>query len=182
VTSAPERIETSRLILRKPLRMDAAAIFNNYAADPDVTRYLAFRTHRSVEDTNQFLEFSDAEWSRRGVGPYLIELRSEPGVIGSTGLDYTSDSDAVTGYLFAKSTWGRGYATEALHAIVDLANALGIRRVTAGCHPAHIPSQIVLLKCGFVLEPDLKPHVFPNLGSSGAVPTLIFVNLIEQRA
>jgi RimJ/RimL family protein N-acetyltransferase len=37
---APERIETSRLVLRRPRESDAAGMFARYASDPDVTRFV----------------------------------------------------------------------------------------------------------------------------------------------
>jgi RimJ/RimL family protein N-acetyltransferase len=57
-------IETPRLILRKPTREDAEAIFARYASDPEVTRLLGWPRHSSVNVTRTFLAFSDAEWSR----------------------------------------------------------------------------------------------------------------------
>ena len=62
--TAPERVETRRLILRRPRREDAGAIFARYANDPDVTRWLGWPRHESVDATFAFLEFSDAEWAR----------------------------------------------------------------------------------------------------------------------
>ncbi len=46
---APERIETERLVLRRPTLGDAQAVFTRYASDPAATRYMSFPTHRSVE-------------------------------------------------------------------------------------------------------------------------------------
>ena len=43
----PERIETPRLILRKPMLEDAEEVFEAYASDPEVTRYLTWLTHTS---------------------------------------------------------------------------------------------------------------------------------------
>ncbi len=81
------------------------------------------------EDTKAFLTFSDAEWSRWPVGPYLIESRSEHTLLGSTGLGFEAPLTAVTGYVLARDAWGKGYATEALTAIVDIAKKL----VSSGC-------------------------------------------------
>ena len=58
---APERIETARLILRRPRAADAPAIFSRYASDVEVTKYLAWRRHRQLSDTAAFLAFSDDE-------------------------------------------------------------------------------------------------------------------------
>ena len=130
-----ERFETSRLVLRKPTLADAEAVFIRYASDSEVTRYLGWPRHQSVDDTKAFLTFSDAEWSRLPAGPYLIESRSEHTLLGSTGLGFEAPSTAVTGYVLARDAWGNGYATEALTAIVDIAEKLGVVRLCALCHP-----------------------------------------------
>ena len=44
----PKTIETRRLLLRKPALSDAEAIFERYAADPVVTRYMSWPTHRTL--------------------------------------------------------------------------------------------------------------------------------------
>ena len=41
---AAERVETERLILRRPTVHDAAAVFARYASDVEVSRYLAAGT------------------------------------------------------------------------------------------------------------------------------------------
>lgn len=160
----PERFETSRLVLRKPTLADAEAVFIRYASDSEVTRYLGWPRHQSVDDTKAFLTFSDAEWSRWPAGPYLIESRSEHTLLGGTGLGFEAPSTAVTGYVLARDAWGNGYATEALTAVVDIAKKLGVVRLYALCHPGHPASARVLEKCGFRLEQRLVQFAeFPNL-------------------
>jgi RimJ/RimL family protein N-acetyltransferase len=43
----PLALETERLLLRKPTIRDAQAIFERYAGDPVVTRYMSWPTHRT---------------------------------------------------------------------------------------------------------------------------------------
>jgi [ribosomal protein S5]-alanine N-acetyltransferase len=161
---APERIETRRLVLRRPLPADADGIFRRYAGDPDVTRYLGWPRHESVSDTHEFLTFSDAEWARWPAGPYVIESRASGDLVGGTGLGFESPDEASTGYVFARDAWGRGYATETLEAMVDLARDLGVRRLYALCHPDHQASWRVLQKGGFIREAMLSRYAaFPNL-------------------
>lgn len=161
---APDRIETARLVLRRPVAADAETIFARYASDPEATRYLGWRRHTAVEDTRMFLAFSEAEWNRWPAGPYVVESREGGTLLGSTGLAFESFESAMTGYVFARDAWGHGYATEALAAVVPLARALGIRRLYAICHTAHQASARVLEKCGFVREGVLPRHtIFPNL-------------------
>lgn len=164
VTNAPERIETARLILRRPLRRDVDAIFASYAHDAEVTRYLAWPRHRNLHDTRGFLEFSDAEWNNSPGGPYLIERRDSRQVIGSTGIAFETEYRASTGYVLARDSWGKGLASEALLGIVDTCAAIGIARLHAMCHVEHSVSCRVLEKCGFVREGILYRHtLFPNL-------------------
>jgi RimJ/RimL family protein N-acetyltransferase len=51
---------------------DAELIFRRYASDPEVTKFLGWPRHTSIEQTQAFLEFSDAEWEKWPAGPYLI--------------------------------------------------------------------------------------------------------------
>ena len=162
--TAPERIETERLVIRRPLEGDVEAIFSRYSNDPDVTQYLGWPRHRSVADTRDFLTFSDAEWARWPAGPYLVESRDAGRLLGGTGLGFEAPDHASTGYVFARDAWGAGYATETLHAMVGLARELGVRRLYALCHPEHRASWRVLEKGGFMREGTLSRYAaFPNL-------------------
>jgi [ribosomal protein S5]-alanine N-acetyltransferase len=161
---APERIETSRLLLRQPTHTDAESILLRYAGNPAVTKYLSWPTHQTVDDTRMFLAFSEAEWNKWPAGPYLIESRTDHRLLGGTGLAFQEPSIAATGYVLAQDSWGRGYATEALAAIVTLSPDLGIARLFALCHPDNTASARVLGKCGFHLEERLSALIeFPNL-------------------
>lgn len=162
--NAPLEIETDRLILTVPTAADADAIFARYAGDPDVTRYMAWARHRSIDDTREFLAFSAAEWERWPAGPYLIRERTNGRLLGSTGPAFERPDTASTGYVLAKDAWGLGYATEALQAMVDLARRLDVARLYAICHHDHRASAHVLEKCGFTQDPSWSGLVrFPNL-------------------
>lgn len=159
----PVRIETERLLLVEPQAADAAAIFQRYASDPDVTRFLSWPRHQTIADTEAFLQFSAQEWERWPAGPYLI--RSPDGrLLGSTGLGFEAPHRAVTGYVLARDAWGMGYATEVLRAIVDVARRIEVTRLYALCHPEHRASVRVLEKCGFTRDTTWTEKAeFPNL-------------------
>jgi RimJ/RimL family protein N-acetyltransferase len=175
----PERIETERLVLRRPRPADAGEVFARYASDAEVTRYLGWPQHRTVDATHAFLEFSDAEWQRWPAGPYLIESR-DGRLLGGTGLAFETPWRASTGYVLAKDAWGRGFATEALAAVVAVAGELGVRRLYALCHPDHAASRRVLEKCQFVREGLLQRHgLFPNLDADEPCDTLCFARVLR---
>lgn len=177
-TKAPEWIETERLVLRRPRREDAEAVFARYASDRDALKYVSWPAHDTVALTHEFLTYSDVQWAAWGAGPFLARLREGDVLLGSTGLAFDAPERASTGYVFARDAWGRGYATEALAAMVDLAPTLGVRRLYALCHVEHRPSARVLEKGGFTLEGVLPRYCeFPNLEPGGRADVFCYVRV-----
>ncbi len=59
-------------------------------------------------------------------------------------------NEAEIGYWLGESFWGKGYATEALQAMIAYSfEKLRLPRLLAGVYQENIPSQKVLGKCGF---------------------------------
>ncbi len=154
---APPLVETPRLVLSAPVAEDADLVFERYASDEDVTRYLGWPRHRTVADTQAFLAFSAVQWEREGAGPYLIWARTDGRLLGSTGLGVEPHGQAITGYVLATDAWGHGYATEALTAVVEVATDIGVRQLYALCHPEHRASWHVLEKCRFERDATWEP-------------------------
>mgnify|MGYP001025035925 CR=1 FL=1 len=174
-----ETFLTERLVLRRPALADSEAIFVRYACDREVTRYLGWPRHRSVADTREFVEFSDACWEQWGTGPYVIELRTTGYLLGSTGLAIESPRRAMTGYVLAKDAWGHGYATEALHAMVAVAARLGIEQLYAQVHVANTASMRVLEKCSFIAMGQApRTLTFPNLEPGDAHEAMSYSRII----
>jgi ribosomal-protein-alanine N-acetyltransferase len=178
--NAPFEIQTPRLLLCRPGAGDAEEIFQRYASDPDVTRFLSWPRHQSVSETEAFLEFSDRSWKDWPAGPYLIRAGGGAQLLGGTGFAFAAPDEAVTGYVLAKDAWGKGYATEALEAIIRAAPGIGVRRLTAQCHPLHQRSWRILEKCGFTRNPaDPMPVHFPNLDPAIAQEALCYELLLQ---
>ena len=175
----PATIETARLVLAAPVAADTEPIFHRYASDPEVTRYVGWPRHRSLDDTRAFLAFSDAQWARWPAGPYLIRSREDGRLVGGTGLAFDAPDEAMTGYVLARDAWGHGFATEVLGAMVDLARALGVRRLYALCHPDHRASWRVLEKCGFARERGSPRTEFPNLAPGVLQDVLCYARLLR---
>jgi ribosomal-protein-alanine N-acetyltransferase len=176
-----ERLETARLVLRPPQRKDADAIFA-FASDPEVTRFLGWPRHTSLDDTRAFLDVSAAEWAQWPVGPLVIESRADGRILGSTGLSFETPYRAGTGYVLARPHWGKGFASEALEAVVGLTERLGVQRLYALCHVAHPASASVLERCGFTLEGVLRRYlVFPNLDEQTAQDVRCYARCSDSR-
>jgi ribosomal-protein-alanine N-acetyltransferase len=179
-TRAAEHVDTARLVLRRPIADDVDGIFE-YASDLDVTRYVGFPRHLSLDQTRGFLAWSDEHWAKWPAGPMVVELRGSGDIIGASGLTFDTPRCAQTGYVFAKRVWGRGYATETLGAMVQLARECGVVRLYANCHHRHRASAHVLEKGGFMLEGLLRRYAeFPNLGSDTLEDVLGYSIILEN--
>ncbi|OJD27369.1 hypothetical protein ACJ73_01233 [Blastomyces percursus] len=71
------------------------------------------------------------------------------GVVGT----HRSDPVAELGYIFHPSAWGKGYATEAVSAFVDIfwGEQMAANEIEAQVDPDNLASTNVLRKCGFAL-------------------------------
>ena len=159
-----DRMESERLILRPPTLADAPAIFAAYASDPEVTRYLTFRTHASAAETRAYLKgcLRDRRAGRKFV--WLLEEAGDGGLLGGISLR-VQGSEATLGYVVARAFWGRGYAPEAVRRILDATfSEQGIDRVSAICDVENPRSVRVLEKAGLRREGVLRGHILhPNL-------------------
>ena len=162
-----KRIETKRLILR-PFRMeDADPMYRNWASDPEVTRYLTWNTHTSVEISKQIL----ADWIESYSDPanyqWAIELKEINEPIGSiAAVEMNENTEAATiGYGIGRKLWGQGIMAEALHAVISFFfEEVGVRCVNA-CHDPRNPnSGKVMQKCGMKKEGTRRQAGFNNQG------------------
>jgi len=177
---APEEIATSRLVLARPHAVDAELIFERYASDADVTRFVGWARHRTLADTKAFLQYSAEQWERWPAGPYLIRSQGDGRLLGGTGFGFEGAGQAMTGYVLARDAWGKGYATEALSAIVGVACRIGVVRLYALCHPEHRASWRVLEKCGFARDKGWARQVeFPNLAPGVLQDVLCYSAVLE---
>jgi RimJ/RimL family protein N-acetyltransferase len=163
----PERIETSRLLIRWFDLRDAQEVFSRYAQDPEVTRFLRWRPHRSLADTQEYLRAAIAARIEGKRFAYAIRRRESGRLLGAIGIG-ADGPIASLGYLLARDAWGHGYATEAARAVVEL--SLGdpaVWRVEATCALENDASARVLERAGFAYEGILRRHtVLPNLSDA----------------
>lgn len=160
----PEQIETDRLVLRKPRMDDAPAIFAGWTQDPEVTRYLTWRPHRRLGQTESFLQSCLAAWASGTRFPYVITLKENGQIVGM--IDPRLEGSKVgVGYGLARSHWGKGYMTEATRAVIDWAfQQPEIDRVYATTDVENVGSRRVMNKAGMRCEGILRKYiVHPNI-------------------
>ena len=142
---------TQRLILRQAVEADTVPMYQNWAADPEVTQFLTWPTHASVDITRKVLQSWIAEYQNEKSYQWMIELKDlrEPiGSIGVVALDEDAGS-AEIGYCIGKQWWHQGITSEALSAVIDfLFREVGCLRIVARHDPRNIHSGAVMQKCG----------------------------------
>jgi len=159
---APVAIQTEHLLLRRLTRDDAKDIFEGWAQDLDVTRFLLWHPHRSIEDTHAFLAHCDEAWADGREFSWGVIPRAERTLVGTIGLRVAGHR-AEFGYAFARAVWGRGYATEAARAVVESALAMpAIARVWAYVDVENVRSARVLEKAGLTREGCLRSWHLPS--------------------
>ncbi len=157
-------LTTERLVLRPPCVEDAGAIFERYASDPLVTRYLSWRTHQSVEETRAFLnqitnppiDNHDRQW--------VIGFEGDSLPCGMITV-FGSGQLVGLGYVLQRSLWGRGVMPEALRAVAaEVWRDERTWRLQALAHVDNVGSQRVMEKCGLRREGVLRRQfVMPQI-------------------
>jgi [ribosomal protein S5]-alanine N-acetyltransferase len=160
----PEHIETERLMLRKPRMDDAPAIFAGWAQDQEVKRYLTWRPHQSIEQTQDFIQSCLSAWEHETRFPYVITLKENGQVIGMIDPRVEGPKMGI-GYVAAPGHWGKGYVTEATRTLVEWAfQQSTIYRVYATTDVENLASQRVLEKVGMQYEGILRKYILhPNI-------------------
>ncbi len=140
-----ERLETKRLILRKPRLSDAddiVEILNNI----NVSKHLAkIPLPYTKKDALDFIKKSQGKWKKREQTDlvYALELKSEKKFIGIIGLHDIDlyNKKARTGSYVNEKYWKRGYMTEAKITLFDyLFNEVGLRKLTSGAYVENVGS------------------------------------------
>ena len=137
---------TERLVLREPRESDIPSLVL-LADNHHVAQMLARMPHPYGEaEARAFLAMTRLR--RPGVS-YALTLAGTGTLIGCAGLN-AKDRGLELGYWIGEPYWKRGYATEAAHALVDLAfRATGISVLHVTARVINPASRRVIHKCGF---------------------------------
>jgi [ribosomal protein S5]-alanine N-acetyltransferase len=151
----PEKIITERLILQRLRYEDAEEIFYTYASKTDVTKYLSWPTHQSIEDTKTFLRYAVESWELGLDFSYSIRLKDSHQLIGGFGA-INETGKIQFGYAISPIHWNKGYTTEACRKMMEVLKGFTqIYRIATFVDTENIASIRVLEKSGLVREATL---------------------------
>jgi RimJ/RimL family protein N-acetyltransferase len=157
---------TPRLLLRPGFPEDAPALAAAIADEGIVRNLSVVPWPYGLRDAEAFLASP-----RDPVLPsFLIFERtaSAPVLVGSCGLGRRPSGAVELGYWIGRPFWGRGFASEAGHALIDIARALGLRQIEASHFIDNPASARVLDKLGFESTGLIAPRT--NCARGEAVP------------
>lgn len=166
--SGTQRIETDRLILRRYVIEDADAMYKNWASDSDVTKFLTWQPHSSVEVSRGIIENWLKEYSDEKYYQWAIVLKAngnEP--IGDISVVQMNEDISMVhiGYCLGRAWWRRGIMSEALKAVMDfMFDTVEVNRVESRHDPMNPNSGKVMQKCGMKYEGTLRSADRNNQG------------------
>jgi RimJ/RimL family protein N-acetyltransferase len=162
----PRSFQTRRLFLRWPVIEDARAIFEDYATDTEVTRYLTWLPHRELGTVVDFLSTAIARNESGDSYCWALTLPGDDRVIGMLAARVGSHMTNI-GYVLARKHWGNGYMPEAVSQLSGwLLQQPGMFRVWAVCDTANVASTRTLEKSNFEREGLLRRWIIHSGCSS----------------
>lgn len=153
--SGTRTIESPRLILRRFAAEDDRAMFENWASDKEVTKFLTWPAHGSVEVSKWVLGDWISHYGEENYYQWAIVPKMLGQPIGSIAGVRLEEATGVVeiGYCIGKNWWHQGYTSEALAAVIGFFfDEVDANRVEAR-HDVNNPnSGGVMRKCGMQFE------------------------------
>lgn len=155
-------LETERLLLRKITQADTKDIYH-YGKNPTVSQYVPWKPHKSMKDTEAYVEFVLRKYDNGELAPWGIEYKENGRLIGT--IDFVSwnlrHKTAEIGYVVSHDYWGKGIATEAAKEVIKFGfEKMDLVRIEAKCFVENIASIRVMEKSGMSYEGTLRKVMF----------------------
>ena len=151
-------LETERLVLRQVIEEDLDQLYEMFR-DPEVAKYDYFHPVSSKAETLKFLERFNQDLSANEEITWGLILKETNQLIGTCCLGEFNEGArrAEIGYDLTQKQWGKGYATEAVKAVIDFGFIrMNLNRIEATITPGNDASVQVLKKLNFTQEGILR--------------------------
>lgn len=163
-------LETPRLYLRK-MQQDDQQELCTFLQDIEVM--YAWEAAFSEQEVTNWLNENLMRYQRDGYSYWAVIEKATGKLVGVTGLiaeQVEQEQHLGIGYIYKKSAWGNGYATEAASACIDHAfHILNAAEVTAQIRPENIASRKVAEKLGMSVKAE-----FVKYYQGKAMPHLLY--------
>ncbi|MFC5476854.1 GNAT family N-acetyltransferase [Massilia suwonensis] len=150
----PPVLSTARLRLRPFTYDDVASLFRVFS-DEQVVRFWSVGAWTELAQAEKMIEEALLAYREGGLSRYAIALAETDELIGICNLRgfFEQNRRCELGYALGSAHWGRGYAFEALEALLGHAfSALDMNRIEADIDPRNDASARLLERLGFRQE------------------------------
>ncbi len=115
-------LESERLKLRRFNIDDAESMFDNWASDDEVTRFLTWPTHKTIDGSKWFINFCLDGYKELSFYNWAIELKDTHELIGNISVvDVIEETGSMElGWVIGRKYWGKGYMPEAAECVMDV--------------------------------------------------------------
>ena len=178
-------LETERLILRRFSIDDAVAMFNNWANDTEVTKYLTWAPHADVAASKSIISSWLELYPKNNHYSWTIVLKDIGEPIGSiAAVEQREDINMVhIGYAIGRRWWRKGYTSEALKELIRFFfEDVGVNRIESRHDPRNPHSGKVMLKCGLKYEGTMREADCNNQGVCDAARYAILLSDFRSTA
>lgn len=154
-----KEIKTERLLLRRFRPEDAKPMFETWANDERVTRYLTWTPHGTIDVTKFIVNDWCNSYEKDNFYNWAIEFEGK--IIGSIGCVSTNDNSewGEIGYCIGYDFWSKGIVTEATKAVINfLFEEVNLNRIIIEHATKNPASGKVITKCGLTLEGIKREH------------------------
>lgn len=144
-------IETERLILRRFDDNDAKDMFDNWATDPEVSKFWCWKPHKNIEETKSLLLNWIKEYSNLKTYHWVIILKSNLQAIGYIYINEFDDfnNNCEIHFALSRHYWNKGIMSEACKGVMLFAfKVIGIENIYTQHHIDNHASGRVMQKCG----------------------------------
>jgi|SRR5690554_5956786 len=160
-------LETNRLILRRVRLEDVEDMFNNYTSSKEVTKYLSWKPHQTVNVTKKYVNHLLENYLRDNYYEWVIELKQINQIIGAIGANEINEKLKMIhiGYCLGEKWWNKGIMTEALTRVLSFFfEEVEVNRIEAIYDSKNIASGKVMMKCNMKYEGTLRQRGLSNQG------------------
>ncbi|AMB46830.1 hypothetical protein Y590_17980 [Methylobacterium sp. AMS5] len=145
---------------------DAEPLFATYTSDADVARYLPWRRHHTLAETEAMIRYGEDLAASGSAYLLAIVLRAHDNPIGLLNLS-DGDHGVSLGFGLARRHWGNGYSSEIITSVTGwLLDQTAIWRVWGYCDEANEASALVMTQAGMQFEGAVRRFAtHPNISS-----------------
>jgi len=167
-------LETERLKLRALVPEDVTAMFDNWAKEEEVTKFLTWPTHTSAEVTKEVLNSWMKEYGKKDFYQWGIELRAIKQVVGTISVVHIKEDikEVEIGYCIGSKFWNQGIMSEALKEIMRFFfEEVKVNRITARHDTNNPNSGHVMRACGLKFE---GIHLQGDINNTGVCDVAVY--------